>query len=214
MDKSSAQSCDSESRYSYEYALQCQSPRNDSTSVAESSPDSSEISDIGPTSQQLLEPGALVVSISSTFADEDLLPESLLLILKPSDFPKTLATPGASRLFQHFFESTAGMLAARPDPQNPYAACLLPLAAQYDYVMHAVLACSGSHCASSKQDDTAYALSREHYAVALRAAKYQITRFSLGKCEDHLALVALLLTLCQFEVGSYPTPQTPVRYKH
>ncbi|KEF62884.1 uncharacterized protein A1O9_00858 [Exophiala aquamarina CBS 119918] len=87
------------------------------------------------------------------------------------------------------------MLAARPTPQNPFATSLLPLAVAHDYVMHAVLAISGSHYASSKRDDSTYPLAQEHYAVALRSAKHQITRFSRGMCEDPAALVALLLML-------------------
>jgi hypothetical protein len=137
---------------------------------------------------------------------------STSLLRSPSNHPRTLATPGAERLFQHFYESTATMLAARPTPQNPYATSLLPLAVTHDYVMHAVLATSGSHYASSKRDGSAYPLAREHYAVALRSAKHQITRFSRGMCEDPVALVALLLMLCQFEV--HETPFIPLeRYE-
>lgn len=133
-------------------------------------------------------------------AVSDYLGHSMSLVRSPSNYPPTLATPGAQRLFQHFYESTAAMLAARLTPQNPFATSLLPLAVTHDFVMHAVLATSGSHYASSKQDESAYPLAREHYAVALRSAKHQITRFSRGMCEDPIGLVALLLMLCQFEV--------------
>lgn len=147
---------------------------------------------------------AVDCTASSDSSDSDYSGHSSLLILSPSNYPRTLATPGAQRLYQHFCESTATMLAARPTPQNPFATSLLPLAVTHDYVMHAVLAISGSHYASSRRDDSIYPLAQEHYAVALRSAKHQITRFSRGMCEDPAALVALLLMLCQFEVQETP----------
>lgn len=139
-------------------------------------------------------------SISSDNSGSEYPSYQISLVKSPSNYPRTLATPGAQLLFQHFYESTANMLAARPAPQNPYTTSLLPLAVAHDYVMHAVLATSGSHYASSKRNESAYPLAQEHYAIALRSAKYQITRFSRGTCEHPAALVALLLMLCQYEV--------------
>lgn len=159
--------------------------------------------------------GEAAECLSTNSADEsvsDYIGYSNLLVKSPSRYPPTLATPGAQRLFQHFYESTAAMLAARPTPQNPYATSLLPLAVAHDYVMHAVLATSGSHYASSRRDESVYALAREHYAIALRSAKHQITRFSRGVCEDPGALVALLLMLCQYEVNKTRCPLLEVSH--
>jgi len=189
------------------------SPRETSTSDSGSPPSKgSSSSEISPPPTGFLEldlsqdslAEAVECTASSDTSDSDHSGHSELLVLSPSNYPRTLATPGARRLYQHFYESTAAMLAARPTPQNPFATSLLPLAVTHDYVMHAVLAISGSHYASSRRDDSTYPLAQEHYAVALRSAKHQITRFSRGICEDPAALVALLLMLCQFEVQISP----------
>jgi hypothetical protein len=128
----------------------------------------------------------------------------LTLYTAPSNHPKTLTSPGERKLFQHFVESTSAMLAVRGHRQNPFVTCLLPLAMVHDSIMHAVIAISGSHYASSFQDEALYTLGRQHYGVAIRSAKHQITRIAQGMCKQPLVLLALLLALCQFEVIPVP----------
>lgn len=122
------------------------------------------------------------------------------LFATSSAHSKALAFPREQQLFQHFLESTSGMLAARGSRNNPFVTCLLPLAMTNDGIMHTILAISASHYTSALGDDSLYALGRQHYAVAIRCAKHQITRFARGMCNQPLVLAALLLSLCEFEV--------------
>lgn len=117
-----------------------------------------------------------------------------------------LETTECRKLFQHFFESTAVMLATRPQPRNPFIHCLLPMAISDKSIMHTVLAISGSHLASSHKDDSVYPLAKHYYSLAIHAARQRIVQFLHGRCGNPLVLVTLLLSLCQFEVASHPFP--------
>lgn len=131
------------------------------------------------------------------------------LFATSSTHSKALASPREQRLFQHFHESTSGMLAARGFCYNPFVTCLLPLAMTNDGIMHTILAISASHYTSALGNDSLYALGRQHYAIAIRFAKHQITKFARGMCDQPLVLAALLLSLCEFEVMPPSLPALP-----
>ncbi len=130
----------------------------------------------------------------------DATPCLLTLYTAPANYSKALSLPREQRLFQHYLESTSAMLAVRGHRRNPFVTCLVPLAMAHDSIMHALLAISGSHYTSSLRDESLYDLGRQHYGVAIRSAKHQITQFGHGVCNQPLVLMALLLALCQFEV--------------
>ncbi|KIN02918.1 hypothetical protein OIDMADRAFT_160506 [Oidiodendron maius Zn] len=116
----------------------------------------------------------------------------------PSWWPKLQYDPSAQRLFQHYVERTASMIAAVNFTDKPFIKHLLPLASTNDGVLHAILALSSSHL--SFRDETSTALARSHYAVALRSVKYEVTNVGKGNRNECLNLLVLLLLLCQFEV--------------
>lgn len=117
----------------------------------------------------------------------------------PAWLPKLQHDQDAQRLLQHYVERTASKLAAINFPDKPFVSHLLPLASTNDGIMHAILALSSSHLSFRDEDLTAVAYS--HYAVALRAAKYEVTNVANGKRNEALHLLVLLLLLCQFEVS-------------
>ena len=120
------------------------------------------------------------------------------LSTSPSWWPKLQYDPSAQRLFQHYVERTASMIAAVNFTDKPFIKHLLPLASTNDGVLHAILALSSSHL--SFRDETSTALARSHYAVALRSVKYEVTNVGKGNRNESLNLLVLLLLLCQFEV--------------
>ncbi|KIV90054.1 hypothetical protein PV10_07399 [Exophiala mesophila] len=64
-------------------------------------------------------------------------------------------------------------------------------------LLHGVLALSGTHL--SFKLSSADVLARSHYAICLRAAKYEITRVSEGCLDRAFPLCALLIILCHLE---------------
>jgi hypothetical protein len=117
----------------------------------------------------------------------------------PACWPKLEHVPCGQRFLQHYVERTASKLAAINYPEKPYVTHILPLAYANDGILHAILALSGSHL--SFGDEAAMAQTRSHYAVALRTAKYEVTKVAKGKRNEALHLLVLLLLLCQFEVN-------------
>lgn len=117
----------------------------------------------------------------------------------PAWWPKLQYDRCAQRLLQHYIERTSSKLAAINFPEKPYVNHLLPLAYTNDGILHAMLALSSSHL--SFHDEASTALTHSHYAVALRAAKYEVTNVAKGTCNAALNLLVLLLLLCQFEVS-------------
>ena len=107
-------------------------------------------------------------------------------------------------LLQHYTDSTSSYLTVGTSrAPNPFLTLVLPLAHEFDDVLHIVLALSGSHLSFT---NPSYAVvSHSHYAVALRAVKHRITLAAQGKKHDILHLLVLLLLLCQFEVRTHNT---------
>ncbi|KAH6980622.1 fungal-specific transcription factor domain-containing protein [Ilyonectria sp. MPI-CAGE-AT-0026] len=101
-------------------------------------------------------------------------------------------------LFQHYVCSTASRLTVRREGDfNPFLTLVIPLAYRHSDVLHAVLAISSSHLSFS--DPYYTAIAKSHYAVALRAAKYHITKVAQGKHDNIAHFLALLALLCNFE---------------
>lgn len=124
----------------------------------------------------------------------------LQLPMTPSSWPNLRHDVRAQEFLQHFLECTAPKLVTVAMPENPFINYLLPLAYRDEKILHAILALSASH--RSFNDPAAVSIARNHYAISLRAAKYQVTKVAQGMCHDLLPFLALLLTLAQFEVGS------------
>ncbi|KAL2220506.1 fungal-specific transcription factor domain-containing protein [Thermoascus aurantiacus ATCC 26904] len=121
----------------------------------------------------------------------------LQLPMTLSSWPNLRHDVRAQEFLQHFLERTAPKLVTVAMPENPFINYLLPLAYRDDKILHAILALSASH--RSFNDPAAVSIARNHYAIALRAAKYQVTKVAQGMCHDLLPFLALLLTLAQFE---------------
>lgn len=118
--------------------------------------------------------------------------------IAPSPWAVLQADATSGHLFQHFVESTVKRIVATSALQMPFTSHILPVAYNDDNVLHAILAVSGSHL-SFRQKSCAFS-ARSHYAVALRAAKHEVTRFASGSHDRILQLLILLIMLCHFEV--------------
>lgn len=105
--------------------------------------------------------------------------------------------PRDKLLLQHYLDVTSVRLFAFHHSQNPFCHQLLPMASEETAVLHGLLAVSGSHL--SFQEDSVSVEARSHYAICLRAAKYEITRVIGGSKDRALPLLALLILMCYFE---------------
>lgn len=117
--------------------------------------------------------------------------------LTPRSSALTNPTPQDQRLLQHYIETTSTRLFAFNHSKNPFHFEFLPLASNEASLLHGLLALSGAHL--SFKQSSADVLARSHYAISLRAAKYEITRVSEGSLDRAFLLCALLIILCHFE---------------
>lgn len=118
-------------------------------------------------------------------------------LLTPRSLALTNHTPQDQRLLQHYVETTSTRLFAFNHSRNPFHFEFLPMASKEPALLHGLLALSGAHL--SFKQSSADVLARSHYAICLRAAKYEITRVSEGSLDRAFLLCALLIILCHFE---------------
>lgn len=113
-----------------------------------------------------------------------------------------LKRPGSQFLFSHFINRTAPAVSTLSQGANPFLQILLPVAMRSDMVLQGILALSGIHCLEEECDS--YSQSTwEHYAQALRALKYGLTKFTALDKGLALPLSICTLLFCFMEVQSY-----------
>ena len=135
--------------------------------------------------------------------------------------PATL-TSSSLAILQHYVQVTGPALASVPAQASPFMNCFLPLACNDDFLMHAILALSGTHLAFKQQPqegvpcETMLATFR-HYSAVISNLRAELARLNLADVDRTLRLVLVLLILCHYEVWrtTHPTPrfvyaQTPL----
>ncbi|KAH7403085.1 fungal-specific transcription factor domain-containing protein [Cadophora sp. MPI-SDFR-AT-0126] len=111
-----------------------------------------------------------------------------------------LAKPASRLLFDHYRGKTAGKLGGITGPDNPFVACILPLAEGDSLVMHSVLALSGAHMINGNNSVDVTSSTWIHYGLAVRGLKHELTKTAVTDHADTARLLVTCLLLSHVEI--------------
>ena len=111
-----------------------------------------------------------------------------------------LQKPASRLLFDHYRGKTAGKLGGITGPDNPFIACILPLAIADSLVMHGVLALSGAHMINGNKSVDVTSSTWIHYGLAVRGLKHELTKKVVTNQADTARLLVTTLLLSHVEV--------------